>query len=151
VLRISLRNIECRQLQQAILGPCSSAISADIFLMIVVRCCRGSQEGHPHCAAESPWHLEPQVHRGNSCQRLWPALLCPQVHRYTTQMSARLLLLASSFGKFPHYCPDHLRAACNPSLLFFYRLISVSHLVALMASAFMRLGVILTLPSSTLL
>jgi hypothetical protein len=123
------------------LGPCSSAISADGFLMIVVRCCRGSQEGHPHCAAESRWHLEPQVHRGNSCQRLWPALLCPQVHRYT--WSSWLLLLAGSFEKFHHHYHGHLHAACTSSLLF---------PVALMTLVIMRLAVLfLTLPSSTLL
>ena len=67
-----------------------SALFADVSVMLVVLCCRGSQEGHPNCAAESRWHLEPQVHRGDSCQRLWPALLCSQVHRYITHMSAWL-------------------------------------------------------------
>ena len=118
----------------------SSAIS-HAFLMVVVPCCRGSQEGHPNCAAESWWHPEPQVHRGDSCQRLWPALFCPQVHRYT--WSSWLLLLAGSFEKFHHHYPSHLHAACTSSLLF---------PVALMTLVIMRLAVLfLTLPSSTLL
>ena len=45
-------------------------------------CCRGTQEGHSHCAAQSWGYPEPQVCWGDCCQGIRPALLCHQIHRY---------------------------------------------------------------------